>query len=393
MSLAIHHHPPDHLAGAREIGALLEAGGDYGDRHGCLAPAVVEALHRQGLFRMLLPHRLGGTQIDPLDYVAVIEELARHDGSAAWCVNQASGVGMGSSHLPHAAAMTIWGEPRGVAAWGPPANKATSLRPVPGGYRLDYTGNFASGSSHATWLGGFVQVMQADGTPRLMADGKAELRAFVVPKAAAEIRVDWDVLGLRGTGSNTYVLRDVFVPVEHSWVRDADSPDPDPYFRLRAGQVWAGGFASISLGLAGAMLDALIELATTKIPRDEANPLRENGVVQHEVALSRARLDSARLYFRETLRGFCAALRSRPSPTLEMRIGYRLAATHAIHTAREVGETVYDAAGASAIFNGGAFARRYRDLRTVTQQLNGRKAHYANVGRHLLGLQPAMIGL
>ncbi len=384
---------PDHLAAVRSLAALIEAGGAHGDRAGHLDPQVVEALHAHGLFRMLLPHRLAGAQINPLDYVAVIEELALHDGSTAWCVNQASGVGMGATHLPHAAAMQVWGDPRGVAAWGPPASKNIRMRSVPGGYRVDYDGNFASGSTHASWLGGFIQVMEDDGSPRLMADGKGELRAFVVPKASAEMRVDWDVLGLRGTGSNSYTLRDVFVPAEHTWVRDADSPDADPYYRLRAGQVWAGGFASISLGLATGMLNAFLDLATTKTARDETNPLRENHVVQHEVALCHAKLGSARLYFRETLRSYCEELRTRTTPTLDMRIGYRLAATHAIHTAREVGEMIYDAAGATAIFNGGAFARRYRDLRTVTQQLNGRKAHYHNVGRHLLGLKPAMVGL
>ena len=394
MSVALHTPAPlDHLAAVRGMAGLLEAGGAHGDRAGCLDPAVVAALHQADLFRMLVPRRLGGAQVPPAVYVQVIEELARHDGSAAWCVNQASGVGMGCSHLPHAAALQVWGTPQGVSAWGPPASRNISMRAVPGGYRVDYDGNFASGSTHATWLGGFIQVKEADGSPRLMADGKGELRAFVVPKAAATMTVDWDVLGLRGTGSNSYTLRDVFVPAEHTWVRDGDSPDPDPYYRLRAGQVWAGGFASISLGLASGMLDAFIQLATSKTPRDEANPLRENQVVQHEVALSHARLASARLYYRAALDDFVAELQTRQSPTLDMRIAYRLAATHASHTAREVGEMIYDAAGATAIFNNGAFARRYRDLRTVTQQLNGRKAHYANVGRHLLGLQPAMVGL
>ncbi len=393
MSVALHQPDANPLAAIRAMAAQIEAGGTHGDRAGCLDPAVVEGLIEADLFRLLMPRRLGAGQVAPALYFDVIEQLARLDGSTAWCVNQASGVGMGCSHLPHAAAMQVWGNPRGIAAWGPPASKRISMRAAPGGYRVDYDGNFASGSTHASWLGGFIQVMEADGSPRLMADGKGELRAFVVPKAQAEMRIDWDVLGLRGTGSNSYSLRDVFVPADHTWVRDADSPDADPYYRLRAGQIWAGGFASIALGLAGAMLDAFIHLATNKVPRDESGVLRENQVVQHEVALSHAKLASARLYFRTTLAEFLAELQHRETPTLDMRIAYRLAATHAIHSAREVGEMIYDAAGASAIFASGAFARRFRDLRTVTQQLNGRKAHYANTGRHLLGLKPAMIGL
>ena len=392
MSLALKAEaPPDHPARAGAIGPLIEAHAAHGDREHCLAPEVLEALYDADLFRMLVPRAIGGAQVHPLDYMATIETLARHDGSTAWCVNQASGVGMGSSHLPREAARAIWGTPRGVACWGPP-KAGISMRAVAGGYIVSYEGSFASGSPHATHIGGFVAVTEADGSPRLMADGKGELRAFQVPKEKAEIWFDWDVIGLRGTGSNAYRLTDVFVPTENTWVRDGDSPDPDPYYRLRANQIWAGGFASIALGLAQGMLDALVELAVHKIPRDEKNPIRENHVVQHEVALSEAKLASARLYFRDTLRRFLDELKVQPRASLDMRIAYRLAATHAIHTAREVAEMLYDAAGTHSIFNDGPFARRYRDLRTVTQQLNGRKAHYHNVGRHLLGLQPAMIG-
>lgn len=376
---------------ARAIGPLLEAHAAFGDREHRLAPEVLAALQAADLFRMLIPRAIGGAQLDPLDYMATIETLARHDGSAAWCVNQASGIGMGASHLPREAARAIWGTPRGVACWGPP-KPGVSMRAVPGGYRVTYEGSFASGSPHATHIGGFVAVTEPDGAPRLMPDGKGELRAFLVPKEQAEIRFDWDVIGLRGTGSNAYRLADVFVPAASTWVRDGESPDPDPYFRLRANQIWAGGFASIALGLAQGMLDAFIDLAVHKIPRDEKSPIRESHVVQHEVALSEARLASARLYFRDTLRRFLGVLATEPRPTLDLRIAYRLAATHAIHSAREVAETLYDAAGTHSIFNAGPFARRYRDLRTVTQQLNGRRAHYHNVGRHLLGLQPAMIG-
>ena len=383
--------PRDQLARARAIGPLLEEGGAFGDRENRLAPAVLEALYEADLFRMLVPRRLGGAQLDPLAYMATVEELARHDGSAAWCVNQASGVGMGSSHLPTEAARAIWGHPRGVACWGPP-QPGVSMRAVPGGYCVSYEGRFASGSPHATHIGGFVAVVEQDGSPRLMADGKGELRAFQVPIAEAELIPDWDVIGLRGTGSHAYRLRDVFVQAGNTWVRDGDSPDPDPYFRLRANQIWSGGFAAIALGLARGMLDAFVELAVHKIPRDERNPIRENHVVQHEVALSEAKLASARLYFHDALARLLEHLRSAPRPTLDLRIAYRLAATHAIHSAREAADMLYDAAGTHAIFNDGPFARRHRDLRTLTQQLNGRKAHYHNVGRHLLGLPPAMIG-
>ncbi len=383
--------PPDYLARIHAMAGLLEAGGEYGDRERRLSPEVVEALHEAGLFRLLLPRRLGGAALDLLAFTEIVEEVAKHDGSAAWCVNQASGISMGAGYLPQAAGMQVWGDPRGVAAWGP--NPPARLRAVPGGYRVDYRGSFASGSPHATWLGGFCAVLEEDGSPRMKPDGRPQVLSFVVPKSAATIIPDWDVIGLRGTGSDSYTLEDVFVPAEFAWDRDGDAPGGDPFYRIRGSQVWAGGFASIALGLARAMLDAFIHLATDKVPRDETGVLRENGVVQHEVALCEAKLASARLYFRTAVADFQQGLQALPRASLEMRVAYRLAATHAIHSAKEVADMMYDAAGTHGIFNGGVFARRFRDIHTVTQQLNGRRAHYHNVGRFLLGLKPAMIGM
>ena len=68
-----------------------------------------------------------------------------------------------------------------------------------------------------------------------------------------------------------------------------------------------------------------------------------------------------------------------------MRI--RLAATHAIQQAKEVVDWAYHAAGATAIFESSAFERRFRDMHAITQQLQGRVAHYETVGRFLLGLE------
>ena len=105
----------------------------------------------------------------PAAYVPVVEEVAKHDASVAWCVGQACGCTMTAAYLAPEVAREIFGGERGIVAWGPPG--PTEARMTPGGYRLTGTWSFASGSHHATWLGAHVAVFTEDGTPRLRSDG------------------------------------------------------------------------------------------------------------------------------------------------------------------------------------------------------------------------------
>jgi alkylation response protein AidB-like acyl-CoA dehydrogenase len=109
-------------------------------------------------------------------------------------------------------------------------------------------------------------------------------------------------------------------------------------------------------------------------------------MVQFEVALCEAKWKSARHYLRANIREAWQEIQSGRKPTDAQRVDIRLAATHAIHSAKEVVATLYESAGASAILKSGPFERRFRDINTVTQQLQGRKAHYESAGRFMLGV-------
>ena len=134
-----------------------------------LPPDLVEGLIEAGLFRMLLPRSLGGAELLPAEYVPVIEDIARIDGSAAWCVNQNSGCSMTAAYLDPEAAQEIFADPRGILAWGPGPGEA---RVAKGGYRVTATWAFASGSHHSSWLGCHVPVVEEDGKPRLDKTGR-----------------------------------------------------------------------------------------------------------------------------------------------------------------------------------------------------------------------------
>jgi alkylation response protein AidB-like acyl-CoA dehydrogenase len=378
----------DYVARVRELAPDLAAAGDEIDRRRELPAAIVDALVERGLFRLLLPASLGGAELLPSHYVPIIEELAKTNASTAWCVNQNSGCSMTSAYLAPEIAHEIFGGPRGILAWGPGPGEA---RVVPGGYRVTATWGFASGSHHASWLGCHVPVIEADGRPRLNENGTPVVRTMLFPKSATKFTDIWHTIGLRGTGSDQYSVTDLFVPEAYSVNvlsrRDMAAREEGLLYRFSSLVLYAAGFAGVALGIARGTLADFIELARDKIPRGARNTLRNNNVIQSQVARAEARLLSARGWLLQSLEDITGAVAQRGHITLDERMTIRLAATFAIHTALEVVDILYQAAGATAIFDTNPFERRFRDIHSVAQQLQGRQAHFETVGQHLMGLE------
>lgn len=377
-----------YLERARSLAPVLQAGADRIERERRLPERLLAALFDLGLFRLLLPRSLDGAEVDPVTFVQVIEEIGKTDASTAWCLCQAAGYSMVSAYLSPEVAAEVFGDRRAVLAWGPgPGARAVA---VDGGYRVTGTWSFASGGRHATWLGGYAPIHEPDGPPRRRPDGSAEARTMLFPAASATWTDVWDVIGLRGTASDSYTVTDLFVPAERSVARDdpAERRQPGPLYCFRTGSLYASGFAGVALGIARSTLDAFLELARDKKPRGFTRPLRESGVVQSQVAQAEAGLRAARMFLLGSLDEIWRAVGRAGHVSLDQRMTIRLAATYAIQRARDAVDLVYQAAGATAIFTGSAFERRFRDMHAVTQQLQGRPAHFETVGQFMLGLEP-----
>src|SRR6516225_1410300 len=381
---------PDYLESAREIAPMLAAAGDEIEERRQLPERVVEALVERGFFRMLLPRSLGGAELDPLTYVQVLEEFGAADPSTAWSLGQNSGCSMTAPYLDPAVARAVFGPPRGILAWGPELPGAGRGVAVEGGIRVTGRWGFATGSRHATWLGAHVPIFEPDGTPRLNPNGRPFVRTVLFPKSSAEIIDNWQVIGLRGTGSDSYRLDDLFVPQKYTASRDneAERREPGLLYRFTSGMIYAASFSNVSLGIARGALEAFIELARDKIPRGARKTLRENNVIQSEVAQCEARLRSARAAIHATLRDMWEDAEEKGDFGLDKHARLRLSTTWAIQQARDVVATDYHAAGATAIFNDNPFERRLRDIHAGTQQGQGRPIHFETVGQILLGLPP-----
>jgi alkylation response protein AidB-like acyl-CoA dehydrogenase len=378
----------DYLRRAQALGPELEVAAEEIERRRELPDPIVEALIERGLFRLLLPRVFGGVELRPAVYVAVIEEIAKHDASTAWCLGQACGCTMTAAYLDHDVAREIFGGKRGIVAWGPPG--PAEARAVPGGYRLTGNWSFASGSHHATWLGAHVAILAPDGTPQRRPDGGPVVRTLLFPKASATFTDIWHVIGLRGTGSDNYTVTDLFVPEKYTVLREATLKPRQPglLYAFSSSNIYASGFAGVALGIARSALDAFVELARDKIPRGAKRTLRDNNVVQAQVSQSEGRLSAARAFLIGSLDEIWRDVGGSGRLTTDHNTTIRLASTWAIHQAREVVDTAYHAAGATAIFESNPFERRFRDIHTVIQQYQGRQAHFEAVGQALLGLEP-----
>ncbi len=376
-----------YIARARALAPVIAAQAEEIERRRELPPALRQELIANGFFRLLLPRSLDGAELPPLSFVQVIEEIAKADASTAWCLNQTSGCSMTAAYLKPETAREVFGPPQGILAWGPGPGEA---RAVDGGYRVTTTFSFASGSHDATWLGAHLPIIERDGCPRLHTDGSPVIHTLLFRKSAAKMTDIWHVLGLKGTGSDQYAVEDLFVPEDFCVTRDATATRHQDglLYRFSSLQLYASGFAGVAMGIARGALDAFIELARDKIPRGGKRTLRNNNVVQSQVAQAEAKLGAARAYLLNTLKTITDEIARTGELTLDQRMMIRLAATFAIHQARDVVDIAYHAAGATAIFTANPFERRFRDIHTVSQQLQGRQEHYETVGQYRLGLEP-----
>ena len=382
----------DHVALARGLVPMLNAASASIERERKIPADVLEALHAASMFRLALPRSVGGVELDLPSLVKVVEALGHGDASVAWCVSQAAGCATAAAYLAPDVAQEIFGDRQAVTSWGPPIGAGAKAIAVEGGYRLTGTWQFVSGAPHATWIGATnCTICDPNGKPRLDAKGTpVARRVMLFPKAKAVFTDIWDVIGLRGTGSDNYTVTDLFVPEAYSFALDSavDRREAGPLYRFSTLSFFGYVFAGVALGIARAALDDFIRLASEKVPYRFSSTLRENATVQSQVAIADAKLRAARLFLMHSLDEIWDAVVKTGELTVDQRLTLRLATTHTIREAKDVVAIVYEFAGSTAIFADHPFERRFRDIHAMTQHLQARFTNYETVGQALLGLSP-----
>jgi alkylation response protein AidB-like acyl-CoA dehydrogenase len=259
---------------------------------------------------------------------------------------------------------------------------------VDGGYRLTGTWSFASGGRHTNWLGAHSAVQNPDGTPRML-HGRPDDRSFVFKRSDAKITDDWHVLGLRGTGSDTYTVEDLFVPDERAPSREApqERREPGPIYIIGSTLLYATGFCGVSLGLARRLLETYVELVRGgKKSRLAINTMADNNAIQREIAHLEAKLSAARAFLHEALVDVYDAAAA-GTLDVERRMRLRLATTYGMNEATDVSVACYRAGGAMAILQNQPFERRFRDAMSASQHQQAALIHAEMVGRHIIGVE------
>src|SRR5687768_7864476 len=240
------------LGRARELVPLIERAAGRIENGRCIPDDVLDALHDARLFRLLIPRSCDGEEVEPATLFQVVEAVAQGDASVGWCIGQGSGGSMASAYVKPEIARTIFGGKRAVVASGP-SNTVAKAIVCDGGYRVTGEWTFASGCKHSAWLLGHSTICEPDGRPQLGPDGKPlELRTMLFPKSSATMIDVWNVMGLNGTGSDSYSVKDLFVPADFSFTRESDTErrEAGPLYRFSMFNMFGVGFSGVALGIA-----------------------------------------------------------------------------------------------------------------------------------------------
>lgn len=375
------------LERARALEPIITGHAAESERNAQLSPKVVDALHDAGLFRVMLPAAMRGSELTIPEQCQLVEEIARLDGATGWNFAIGSGGPIIAGFAARDAFEKIFADPRALLAgsFSPMGNSAAACE---GGFRFTGKSTYASGSAQATWLVASA-IELVNGAPEIV-DGVPRIRAGLMPIKQASILNTWSVSGLRATGSNDVAFEDVFIPTQYTF----EFPNPRPTWqkgpaaRIPLMVQLGGTLAAVSLGIARHAIDALKEIAVSKVPLGTMASLRDRPVAQLQLGEAEGTLRAARAYLYACTdeiwnRGEIGAPFDPPALA-----SARLASVTAGKFAAHAVDLVYDAAGITAMHTGQPIERCWRDVHAVTQHITMNTARYEVAGRVLFGLPP-----
>jgi alkylation response protein AidB-like acyl-CoA dehydrogenase len=364
------------LAAVHDLLPTLKDSVRQADAEGFVPSAAIAALREAGVYRMIVPRELGGDEVDLRTFLDVLETVAEGSAAAGWDIAASAWAGLVALTLPRPGGEQIFSNGPDVAFAGGFAGGGEAV-PVEGGFRISGHWHFGSGSTEADWIiAGNCQIPGND------------LLFVLAPKAEAVIHVNWDVAGLRGTGSNDFGHTDVYVPAELTGINRRPSPWNGTLYRISTGTIInALHFSAVATGIARRAIDAFRELATLKKPRASTALLQERVQAQEGLARAEFLLESARAYRDTIVDEVWAAADAGIEISVDLRARVRLAGVAATENAARAVDTVFSLAGATAIDNASPISHCFRDIHAVAQNANVAPVFYENIGRVLLGME------
>ncbi|GAA3686966.1 acyl-CoA dehydrogenase family protein [Arthrobacter ginkgonis] len=356
-----------------EITPLLSSQAALNEELGHLTDVSARALHEAGVFLLGIPRELGGYEASPRQVIEVIEKLSYADASTGWAVmalQMITGTTAAYQGAEATAELFADGNYHLMAGQG---TRLGTAKKVDGGYLLTGTWSFASGLPHASHIhtAGLVQET-----------GQALI--FTFPKEQATIVDNWDVMGLKATGSIDYSTQDLFVPEAYTYdVATKESVHGGALYRMGLANMSGINHAGWALGVGRRMLDELRTLARKKSGTPGASV--DTDQFAAEYAKAEATLRSARAFVLDVWAGNEATLDAGGLLSTEQETLTRLALNNATWSAHEVCMVVYKWA-ATAALREGDLQRFFRDMHAGTQHMTSGPVVLQGCGRVLSGL-------
>jgi alkylation response protein AidB-like acyl-CoA dehydrogenase len=370
---------------ARKIAPIIQKHNEEAERERRLSQPVLKALRETGLLRMTTPRSLGGLEADPVTRALVAEEIGRHDSAAAWTLENPLDWAFFCCRLPDEGAEEIYSRGADIliaVQFGRPL-KAVS---ADGGYRISGRAPFVSNCYDADWISSTVLVDDES------AGDEPEMRMVYFPRAECEIIDTWDVMGMRGTGSNDISVTDVYVPKSRTFAMVPDfelgSHYRGPLYRLPVVGAAASGIPTPMLGVARRALDEVTELARTKTPVASSGLLKQRASAQVQLGRAEAILRSGRLLLLDTLSAAWRRCVAGETHSLEQKADLLLAMAHAMSSAVQAVELACSIAGTTAFRATSPLERYFRDVETMRHHVFASEQRYGTFGQVYLGVAP-----
>lgn len=343
---------------------------------------VVDAMKKAGIFRASTPKRFGGDALPAATFLRRVERISEADGSAGWV----AAFGSANTYL---AALPL--ETQAIIyATGPDQVYGGGLYPIQpaqrvrGGWNVNGRWRFASGCKGADWLS--VGIGAAG--PNSGVTGKP--LAAVLPASKVEIIENWDVVGMKGTGSHDLQVRNEFVADEWTFVRGGAVTVDEPIFRYPAVALQAQVHAAVNLGIAKAALNILVDMGGVGNATQGTSRLADRSYYRIDLGRAQAKFLSARSFYYETTESAWDTLARGDDLDVKQTNLLRLGATNAAHACAEVVDKAYKLAGMSAVFSNNRLQLLVRDAMVVTQHATLSEATYDSAGAIFAGVSPSV---
>ncbi len=375
------------MARAEALAPVLAGRANAAEAAGRLPAETIADLQAAGLFKVLQPRRFGGYELDPHTFFEIQMALARGCMSTAWVYGVVGVHNWQLALFDERAQQDVWGTDGStlIASTYMPVGKVT---PVEGGFRLSGHWKFSSGSELCEWI--FLGALVPPANP----GEPPEYRTFLLPKSDYKIEQDWDVLGLRATGSHDILVDDAFVPDyrTHKAIDGMMGTSPGlaqneaPLFKLPFAQIFVRAVCTACIGALQGALDDFVAYAATRVSTNSGAKTTDDTGAQSACANAAIAVDEMKLLLHRNFAELIAAANGGPEVSIERRVHFRYQSAQVAERCAQAANTLLRYAGGNGIYRRNPLVRRFLDLHAA-------RAHYANnVDRFGQNLGAVMFG-